>query len=204
MGGLAELQLEQPIAIDSVVHGAEQLDLPQQDEVIEQMAIQLPAPHCLGYMRNICPHCASRSFQEECTTRGVFTKCCFQGKVALPPVQLPPQSIVDLFSDETADSRHFLENIRHYNAAFAMASWNATLNEHAGRGPRVVTIHGQAYHLTAAQEAPEGQPHQYAQLYILDTNEAMQQRINDPRNQNVRPNIMLLLQDHSALDFKAK
>ena len=102
---------------------------------------------------------------------------------------------MELFSGETADSRHFLENIRHYNAAFAMASWNATLNAHAGMGPRVVTIHGQAYHLTAAQEAPEGQPPQYAQLYILDTNATMQQRINDPRNQALRPNIMLLLQD---------
>ena len=59
-----------------------------------------------------------------------------------------------------------------------MASWNATVTEHAGRGPRVVTIHGQAYHLTAAQEAPEGQPPQYAQLYILDTNDALQQRVN--------------------------
>ena len=102
---------------------------------------------------------------------------------------------MELFSGETADSRHFLDNIRYYNAAFAMASWNATLNEHAGRGPRVVTIHGQAYHLTAAQEAPEGQPPQYAQLYILDSKEAMQQRINDPRNENLRPDILQILQD---------
>ena len=102
---------------------------------------------------------------------------------------------MELVSGDTAHSRHFVENIRQYTAAMALASWNATLNEHAGRGPRVVTIHGQAYHLTAAQEAPQGQPPQYAQLYIFDTNEAMQQRVNDPRNQNLHPNIMQLLQD---------
>ena len=175
LNDLAELQLQHAIANDPMVH---RVDLPQHHQVIEEPPIQLPAPHRLGDMNNRCPHCGSRYFQEECTTRGIFTKCCFQGKVILPPVQLPPQIIVDLFSGETADSRHFLENIRHYNAAFAMASWNATLNEHAGRGPRVVTIHGQAYHLTAAQEAPEGQPPQYAQLYILDTNEAMQGNSN--------------------------
>ena len=76
-----------------------------------------------------------------------------------------------------------------------MASWNAKLREHPGRGPRVVTIHGQPYHLTAAQEAPEGQPPQYSQLYILDTNEALQQRINDPRNVNLRPDIIQVLQN---------
>ena len=62
-------------------------------------------------------------------------------------------------------------------------------------GPRVVTIHGQPYHVTPGQEAPEGQAPQYAQLYILDTNEALQQRINDPRNVNLRPDIIQLLQD---------
>ena len=102
---------------------------------------------------------------------------------------------MELFRGDTPHSRNFLENIRHYNAAMSMASWNAALNEHAGRGPRVVTIPGQAYHLTAAQEAPQGQPPQYAQLYILDTNEAMHQRTNDPRNHNLQPQIMQLLQD---------
>ena len=59
----------------------------------------------------------------------------------------------------------------------------------------MVTIDGQPYHLTAAQEVPKGQPPQYAQLYILDTNEALQQRINDPCNVNLRPDIIQLLQD---------
>ena len=61
-----------------------------------------------------------------------------------------------------------------------MAFWNATANEHAGRGPGVVTTLGESYHLTAAQEAQQGRQPQYVQLYILDTNEAMQQRVNDP------------------------
>ena len=159
------------------------------------MPIHLPAPHRLGDMNNRCPYCASRYFQEEWTFQGIFTKCCFQGKVTLPPIQPPPPNIVQLFTGDTAQSRHFLENIRHYNAAVAMASWNAMLNEHAGRRPRVVTIHGQSYHLIAAQEAPEGQRPQYAQLYILDTNEEMQQTINHPLNENLRPDILQILQD---------
>ena len=182
---LARLRLQHPLANAPMPQGAQQ----------EDAVIQLPAPHCLGDMNNRCPHCAAKYFQEECNAQHIFTRCCFQGKVTLPPSQLPSNNIVELFSGDTAHSRHFLENIRHYNAAMSMASWNAALNEHAGRGPRVVTIHGQAYHLTAAQEAPHGQPPQYAQLYILDTNEAMHQRTNDPRNQNLQPHIMQLLQD---------
>ena len=194
LNDLVELQLQNPVANDPAAHGAEQPHIPHENH-IQEMPNQLPAPHHLGDMNYRCPHCASRYFQEECNTQGIFTKCCVQGKVALPPIVLPPPNNIELFTGDAAQSRHFLENIRHYNAAFAMASWNATLNEHAGRGPRVVTIHGQAYHLTAAQEVPEGQPPQYAQLYILDTNEAMQHRMNDPRNQNLRPDILLILQD---------
>ena len=187
---LAQLQLQHPAVNASMPQGAQQPNLPLQDHVIH-----LPAPHRLGDMNNRCPHCAARYFQEECTTQHIFTRCCFQGKVTLPPIRLPSNNIVELFSGDTAHSRHFLEHIRHYNAVMAMASWNATVTEHAGRGPRVVTIHGQPYHLTAAQEAPQGMPPQYAQLYILDTNEAMHQRTNDPRNHNLRPEIMQLLQD---------
>ena len=187
---LAKLQLHHPAVNAPMPHGAQQPNLPLQDHIIH-----LPAPHCLGDMNNRCPHCAAQYFQEECTTQHIFTRCCFQGKVTLPPIRLPSNNIVELFSGDTAHSRHFLEHIRHYNAVMAMASWNATVTEQAGRGPRVVTIHGQPYHLTAAQEAPQGMPPQYTQLYILDTNEAMHQRTNDPCNHNLHPEIMQLLQD---------
>ena len=192
---LAHLYLQHQPANDTLAQAADQSVGAQFDNIPQDLQIQLPPPHHLSDMSNRCPHCAARYFQEECTTQHVFTKCCFQGKVNLPPIQLPSHNIVQLFSGDTANSRHFLDNIRHYNAVMAMASWNATLTEHAGRGPQVVTIHGQAYHLTAAQEAPQGQPPQYAQLYILDTIEAMQQRINDPFNHHLRPEIMQILQD---------
>ena len=188
------MQLPHPAANDLHALEADYPILLVEDGMIEDEPIQLPAPHHLGGMNNRCPHCGARYFQEECTTQRIFTKCCFQAKVSLPPIQLPSQDILELFSGNTAESRHFLENIRHYNAIMSMASWNATVTEHAGRGPRVVTIHGQAYYLTAAQEAPEGQPLQYAQLYILDNNDALQQRVNDPRNENLLPDVIQLLQ----------
>ena len=173
---LDELQLQHP-AHPSI---PERDDMIEDEHMIEDEYIRLPAPHHLGGMKNRFPHCGARYLQEECTTQRIFTKCCFQGKVSLPQIELPSRNGMELFGGNTAELCHFLENILHYNATMSMASWNATLSEHAGRGPRVVTIHGQAYHLTAAQEAPEGQPPQYAQLYILDTNDALQQRVTIP------------------------
>ena len=101
---LADLQLQNPIGNEAIVQGVIQPVLPEDDDIIH---IQFPAPHCLGDMHNRCPHCAARYFQQECTTRGVFTKCCFQGKVTLPVIAVPPHNIVVLFSGDTAHSRHF-------------------------------------------------------------------------------------------------
>ena len=76
-----------------------------------------------------------------------------------------------------------------------MASCNPTVNELTSRGHGVVTIHGQTYHLTGEADAPEGQRPQYSQLYILDTNQALQERIHEQRNANLQPKILQLLQD---------
>ena len=81
-----------------------------------------------------------------------------------------------------------------------MASWNAPIAHHPGRGPKVITIHGQAYHLTSAGEPLPGQRPQYSQLYILDTDQALHERIAVPRNVNLRPELVQLLQ-HELVTF---
>ena len=57
---LAELQLQHAIANDPMVHRADQADLAQQNQYIDELPIQLPAPHRLGNMNNVCMHWASR------------------------------------------------------------------------------------------------------------------------------------------------
>lgn len=79
--------------------------------------------------------------------------------------------------DLSPESRNFRANIRNYNAAFAMASWNANIQIHRGRGPQVVTIHGQAYHATGPLLPQTGHTPQYAQLYIMDSRQALQERL---------------------------
>ena len=159
----------------------QQLAVQQNPDLQPQLLLNLPQPHYLGMMENSCHHCCGKFFIGEQNSHNVFTKCCFQGKVTLPPIALPSANIVRLFSEKTPQSWHFLE---------AMASWNVTVNKLPGRGPRVVTIHGQTYHLTGATDAAGGERPQYSQLYILDTNQALQERINDPRNANLQPEEM--------------
>ena len=137
-------------------------------------------------MNNLCPHCGEKFFLQERNAKNIFTKCCFEGKVPLPPILPPSHGIVNLYNGESAHLRHFHDDIRQYNSTMAMASLNATLREQVVWGPRVMAIHGQAYHLMSAVAVPpQGQQLEYAPLYMLDTQQAVKERFNDPRNQNL-------------------
>ena len=76
-----------------------------------------------------------------------------------------------------------------------MASWNANIRFQAGRGPPVVSIHGQTYHITGDALPQPGQRPTYAQLYILDTQQALHERTSNPLNANLLPDVIQLLQD---------
>ena len=133
-------------------------------------------------------------FPQEKTLRNEYTKCCRKGKVRLPPIAEPVENIKQLFCDDSPDSSHFKTHIRNYNSTLAMASWNAPIVQHSAGGPRVVTIHGQAYHLKSPPEPepePEpGEPPKFAQLHILDTRQAIQERLRLPENAQLRPHVL--------------
>ncbi len=149
--------------------------------------------HYAGSMDQACEKCRAKFFPQETTTQHKYTKCCQDGKASLPPVSPPSQPIRDLYSGNTNNSSQFKKNIRHYNSALAMASWNAHLDPHPGRGPRVVTFHGQVYHLTNQTIAQQGDNPRYAQLYIMDTNQALAERTSNPQNQELKREILLML-----------
>eukprot|EP00794_Sanderia_malayensis_P011547 gene11547-biopygen9217 len=139
------------------------------------------------------PHCGAKYFKQEHNARRKYTKCCMEGKIALPPIQPPSPSILGLFELITDNSWHFLANLRQYNSMMAFASWQAQLRTHAGRGVPVITIHGKAYHMAGVPEQNENRTAQYADLYIMDTCQAMRQRVDN--NQNLKENIIQLLQN---------
>jgi len=75
----------------------------------------------------ICPHCHALHFDcEKLTSLRVnypkFGMCCLQGQIQLPPFQLLTGILHNYLTGNDYPSREFRNNIRQYNAAFAMTS----------------------------------------------------------------------------------
>ncbi|KZP30308.1 hypothetical protein FIBSPDRAFT_699312, partial [Athelia psychrophila] len=125
----------------------------------------------------------------------VFTSCCAHGQVRLDPLPDPPNTLMQLYSGDSADCREFRENIRQYNAAFAFTSLGVK-QDHAvnrGVGPYVFRIHGELCHRAGALLPQTGQAPTYAQLYIHDPRAALD--VRNRRNENVREATMQALHD---------
>ncbi|XP_051156739.1 uncharacterized protein LOC127278862 [Leptopilina boulardi] len=68
-----------------------------------------------------------------------------------------------------------------------------------GNGPYVFRIHGQVYHCTYSLHPNEKERRKYGQLYIIDSHEAVQERLNNKYNNKCLPKLLteidILLRD---------
>ncbi|XP_071574288.1 uncharacterized protein [Temnothorax nylanderi] len=150
--------------------------------------------HTLGQMNVECQFCKSLNFTCEKPKDGKFTYCCQKGKLQLKHINFP-EFLKKLFMENNAPSKNFMDNIRSYNSALAMASMGAPGNRNpldvVNLAPYCLKIHGQYHHLTSKAMRPcDGQPPRYAQLYFLDTEEAVHHRMNNKANQGCDPALM--------------
>ncbi|XP_057415906.1 uncharacterized protein LOC130710596 [Lotus japonicus] len=132
-----------------------------------------------------CEYCGALMWYDERTVKAKrpdepeFSLCCSSGKVQLPLMLDPPLTLRHLlFYKDTKQSKHFRENIRAYNAAFNFTSMGAKVDRevNTGRGPRVFKISGQNYHSIGDLTPPEGHRPKFAQLYIYDTANEVENR----------------------------
>ena len=144
-------------------------------------------PPEVGKMLKQCLHCCAFRFTSE------LTNCCHNGKVSLPNLKPFPSELKDLFSRKTAQSKNFVENIRKYDSAMAFASFGAKIATPAGYGPYYFKIHESIYHQTGSLFPSTGQTPSYSQLYIIEGDEAVKDRIKTHQNQNCRQVTMELL-----------
>ena len=137
-------------------------------------------PFYAGPMDITCTYCAALRFPKE------KMNCCHSGKVALEPVQPYPHELRQLLTGSNAISRNFHDNIRQYNSAFAFASFGAQLVPPAGRGPYCFRIHGQVYHRSGSLYPAKNTSPMYSQLYILEGDQAVEERLKHSQNQSSR------------------
>lgn len=110
----------------------------------------------------------------------MYTKCCREGSVVLPPYRLPPEPLLSLITNANRSlSTHFFDNIRYYNSMFAFTSMGVNVIDsiNDGQGPYVFKISGQLCHRIGSLLPRQGVRPEYAQLYIFDTQNEIRNRM---------------------------
>ncbi|XP_057418412.1 uncharacterized protein LOC130712602 [Lotus japonicus] len=96
----------------------------------------------------------------------------------------PPTLLWDLIMGNDVRSREFLANIRSYNSAFAFTSFGGKIESglNDGGGPPQFVISGQNYHRIGSLLPNVGETPKFAQLYVYDTQNEIQNRSSHFRN----------------------
>lgn len=137
----------------------------------------------IGSMDVTCIHCNAKYFAaEKISNKGnSFLDCCDHSAVNLQPLPELPEFLKSLFDGSHIKSSDFFNHIRSYNSSFSFASFNANLVNFQERrpGPYCFKIHGQIYYqINTALYATQNENPTYGQLFIVDSNEAINHRLN--------------------------
>lgn len=156
-----------------------------------------------------CPFCHALHWAAERLTKSSnlhpkFGTCCLQGKIELPMLQQLPTELKNLFYGSDVQSKHFLENIRSYNAAFAFVSLGLNLQpqndpELPTSGPRQYKIKGELWHSLGSLLPPEGKPPVYAQLYFVAPETALQKHLANNQHHGTGLNPIVMQSIHDCL-----
>jgi hypothetical protein len=111
----------------------------------------------------------------------IYNLCCKGGKIRLETYKKPPEPLCTLLQfDGDARSKRFLRQIRSYNSLFAFTSLGAAVDRtiNSGNAPYVFKINGVVHHRIGTLLPHQGTRPRFAQLYIYDTENEIQNRLN--------------------------
>lgn len=148
--------------------------------------------HDLGDFDTECPSCKALHWMDERLASSSlrnpkFGTCCYSGKISLPWLHPVPPELYNLLSDPDRREKAFRERIRNYNNALAMTSVGRQLDNslNNGGGPWIFKLHGELTHRIGSLLPPPDSTPSFAQLYIYDTEQALQYRVNNPYNSSL-------------------
>ena len=128
-----------------------------------------------GNMTEQCSECGALMFKSEQSksaskTTTSFSFCCSHGKVKIPPIKEPPNTLKTLLIGNTQKDHDFRQTIWAYNSSLALASLLLTGKEYnfATRGPYCYRINGQIYHLISQMYPKNGKAPGFSQIYIYN------------------------------------
>ncbi|XP_057451974.1 uncharacterized protein LOC130743762 [Lotus japonicus] len=155
----------------------------------------------LGNMDMVCKHCGAtlwlleRAEKSKSRVDPYFSICCARGKISIPYLKDAPELLFNLLTNNDPRSRNFLDNIRAYNSMFAFTSIGGKVvsNINDGHGPPQFIISGQNYHRIGSLLPKEGDAPKFAQLYIYDTKNEVENRLKHFRSGNGNSTIDLEL-----------
>lgn len=110
----------------------------------------------------------------------VYNNCCKAGKVFIQPFTKPPEFLAALLDYKGPPrSLQFLKKIRQYNCLFAFTSMGAKIDRSVndGGGPKIFKINGQVCHRIGSLLPNEGDSPKYAELYIHDRENEVDNRL---------------------------
>ncbi|XP_061347670.1 uncharacterized protein LOC133293150 [Gastrolobium bilobum] len=168
---------------------------------ISQMEISSPIDYCprlisdywdVGDPTYVCKHCGAQMWYEERIKKDrkaivpEFSMCCANGKVKLPLLKKAPETLLELHDNSSIRSRHFLQNIRLYNMFFSFTSFGGKVDGSVndGSGPYCFRVGGQVYHAMGSFLPLDFHTPKFAQLYIYDIENEVENRLGFLRSNN--------------------
>lgn len=159
-----------------------------------------------------CPFCGAIFwYQERVKTLSAVSKrkivynlCCKSGKIELPPLCPLPEPLATLLNfNGDARSKRFLRQIRSYNSMFAFTSMGAAIDKsiNNGNASYVFKINGVVHHRIGTLVPSRGAPPKFAQLYIYDSDNEIQNRLNIFEN-DCGEIASIIVGDFSAKEYK--
>ena len=143
------------------------------------MNIQCSSCHALHWRAEALSHSTINNLK--------FGMCCYQGKITLPKLHAIPPDLFDLYIGNNPDSPAFRNLILYYNNSLAMTSVGKTTDHtinRGGRGPYSYVLRGELIHQSGTILPQPNEDIIYSQLYIHDTNHALDHRLDRHNRRN--------------------
>ncbi|EPB68548.1 hypothetical protein ANCCEY_12360 [Ancylostoma ceylanicum] len=151
----------------------------------------------IGKTDVICPHCQTKKSRSE--SPGM---CCWNGNVNIPSLNPPPEPLLSYMSGNTAESKHFLQNIRKYNSCFQMTSFCTTVPVQETNFMPTSKVKGQIYYRIGALLSPPDENPKFLQVYFTgDEEQQVGQRCENigGTRRNIVLNLQRMFHQHNTL-----